>query len=313
MVTTQLDFMHLRTTAGLAQQVRRLAGRMRRKRFAKHLKEHEDKLRKAIDKGDIDGVKNAFEHILGLAEKKEHYLYIIEKDELILLNEEEKAIGKEVDLNNQLKPFLDQLASSHKELFDEYKRKIDDPLHQVCSDIRARTDQIRRVLAYLKSDNVAGVTRQDFLMKFRSERGIERTIRREARLEKKYVKSEMRGIDKLYRFFDKIAYLVKEKKFDDAKKELERIFKIDKKVFDSMKIEADYVYDIITKDTYLYVEMLSFIKDKLPELDKKLEEEKFPQAELAEIKKHQETLFNELYQHLKDIYGLARYEEIRAR
>ncbi|MBN2459719.1 hypothetical protein JXB28_05530 [Candidatus Woesearchaeota archaeon] len=311
MVTTQLDFLHLRTTAGLAQQVRRVAGRMKRKNFPKHIAEEEEKLKTAIEKGEIDSVNEAFDKLLKFEEKEEHYLYLIEKDELVLLNEEEKIAFKEKDIENQLKPFIAQLQD--EKLMAEFQKKVDEPLAKVCYDIHARTDQIRRVLAYLKEDNVAGVSRQDFINSLRSERGLERTIRREARLEKKYAKHEKSGIEKLYGLFKEITDDIKQNKRELALKKLHEFMKKDQKIFDEMKAEADYIYDIILKGTYLYVKLLEFIKDKLPAIVKQLEDEKFPETELAGMKKEVDEWFKELWNHINNIYSLARYQEIRAR
>ena len=313
MVTTQLDFFHLRTTAGLARQVRRVAGRMKRKNFEGHLVQGEQKLKDAIEEGDITKVKHAFEHLLLLIEKKEHYIYIIEKDELILFNEEEKIAQREVTLENQLKPFINQLAGSKPDLFKKFQEHIDKPLHEVTANIHKRTDQIRRLLAFLKADNVAGVTRRDFINKFRAEKGLERVIRREAWYEKRYVKGEKAGIEKLFADLTKINMLIKQGKTDEAVKEFEKIFKVEDKVFKEMKAEADYIYDIITKDTYLYVQLLDFMMHKLAEEIKVLVDMKFPGPELELFNKHEKELFDRIYDHIKSIYGLGRYQEIHAR
>jgi hypothetical protein len=311
MVTTQLDFLHLRTTAGLARQVKRVAGRMKRKNFEKHFDEVEQKLKETIEKGEIEEVQKSFEKLLELVSKKEHYIYIIEKDELILLNEEEKVAGKEMELDNQLKPFLQQL--NDPKLQDEFTRKVDQPLAEVCANIQKRSDQIRRTLAYLEDDNVAGVSRRDFINSIRSEKGIEGSIRWKARYERRYVKKEQSGIHKLYVLFDEISANVKQGQKELAERKFREFIKKDKKIFDEMKAEADYIYDIITKDTYLYVKLMEFVKDKLPDKLKLLATEKYPQTDLERLTKQTEAFFKQFWDDVKSIYSLARYENIHTR
>ncbi|HJX05622.1 MAG TPA: hypothetical protein VJ461_02850 [Candidatus Nanoarchaeia archaeon] len=310
MVTTQLDFVHLRTTAGLAAQVRRVTGRMKRKNFEKHIDEAEHKLKQAIERGEIEGVQKNFEKLLGMLENKEHYLYIIAKDELTLLNEEEKVARHEMELDNQLKPFLQQL--NDPKLQDEFTRKIDQPLADVCANIHKRTDQIRRTLAYLEDDNVSGVSRRDFINSISSERGIERVMRREARYEKRYVKREQSGIHKLYVLFDEISADIKQGKKELAERKLREFFKSDRKVFLAMKAEADYIYDVVTKDTFLYVKLMEFVKGETVNELKLLSAEKYPQTDLDRLTKQADVFFEQLWDHVKSIYSLARYENIHA-
>ncbi|MBU1198260.1 MAG: hypothetical protein KKF46_03535 [Nanoarchaeota archaeon] len=313
MVTTQLDFLHLRTTAGLARQVRRVARRMQFKGFEGHTVEWEEKLKKAIESGEIDTVVNDYKELLHLLMEKESYLYLIEKDELIMLNEEEKNVKKEFTLEQDLRPFLEQMKSSNPGLYAKFKEKFDVPLQKITYDIHKRTDEIRRILAFLKSDNIGGIARKDFINKMRSEKGLERSIARIARFEKKYVKDEQTKIEKMYDQFHQISAHVNKKEFKEAEKNLERIFTLEGDVFKQMEAEANYIYDIITKVTYIYVNLIDTLEHKIPETLKKLEELKFPNPKLEELKKEGKDAFDRIFDHLKDIYGLGRYQEIHAR
>jgi len=311
MVTTQIDFMHLRTTAGLAQQVRRVARRLVRHNIPGDLKKQQLKLEEDIKKGEIDSVMTSFKKILEDEAKEEHYLFIIEKDELILLNEEEKVAFKEKDIENQLKPFIAQLQD--EKLMAEFMDKIDRPLAEICTKIHLRTEDIRQTLAFLKEENVGGISRKDFMSRLMSEKNIERTIKYEARYEKKYAKGEKSGIEKLYGLFKEIVDDIKKGKREPAIKKLEEFMKQDKKIFDEMKAEADYIYDIILKGTYLYLKLLELVKDILPQKLKQLQDEKFPETERAKLQKEVDDWFKEFWNHLNNIYSLARYQEIRAR
>ncbi len=165
----------------------------------------------------------------------------------------------------------------------------------------------------MKGDQDAYIKARDAFSALRSEKGLEWTITREARFEKRYVRHENSAIKKLFDNLNKVNALIKQNKLMEAEKELEKVFKVEKKVFGEMKAEADYIYDIITKITFIYVELLTFIKEKLPAKIKKLEENKFPTAQLDELKKMMKEFFDIVVKHMEDIYALSRYEEIHAR
>jgi len=298
----------------LARQVRRIAGRMRRKDFESHIAKVKSELNENMRKGMIDGVKDALNELFNIMEKKEDYLYIIEKDELILLNEEEKKVREAMGVEKELKSFWENLAKSNPDLFDNFQRLIDDESRKVMERIHMRTDQIRRVLAYLKADNVRGISWQDFVNTVRSERGLEKSIRKEAKYEKKDVKAEQSGIHKLYVFLDEIRRLVKENKVEEAEKKVEELLRVEKEIFERMKEEADYIYDIITKDTYLYARLLEFLKeDVFGGILLGLREDKYPKSKLDELNKKVNGFVERVYNHVKTIYGLGRYQEIHAR
>lgn len=312
MATTKLDFLHLRTTAGLASQINRVARRMRWKHFQGHLATWEERLKEARWKGRIDLVEKAFEEILKILRKKEHYLHIIGKDELIILNEEEGVAKKQLVLENELRPFLDELAKNKPELYAEFQKKIDTPLKKVCTEIHETTDKIRRSLAFLKADNVAGENRQDFLNSMKSDNSILRKIGREARHEKKFIKDEKSGLRKIYGDLDAIAALIKKDK-KQAEKKLEELFKIEEKVFTEMKYEAQFIADMITKDAYLYIHIVDFIVNKLPKSLNELQVQNFSVPVLKKLREEEKAFLDFVYKHINDMYGLGRYTDIHAK
>jgi putative sterol carrier protein len=279
---------------------------MRRKRFQKHTDEWEDKFTQGITEKRIEMIRAAFEHLFKLTEKKEGYLYIVEKDEVLILNEEEKTEKKELVFAKELQNLLNNLGG--KDPSQEFQQGIAGPLNDVLKAVLAGTDQIRRVLAYLIDDNVGGVSRQNFITQFREETGVERSIKGEARREKRDIKQEKYGLAQLYSDLNKLST----GKIKNVETVLRRMCAVEKKEFFAMKEEVNFIYDIVTKATFLYVELLVFTREQLPQQIKQLEEQRFLDADLANFKKEYEKMDKAIYEHIKQIYSLGRYEETHA-
>ncbi len=303
MVTIKaVDFFHWRSTAGLSAQVRRIASRMRRKNFAKKFGKAFAELEEGIKIGRIELVRDTAKNILAFSEKENEYLYIIESDELKITFEEEKAEVQVIQLEQQLEKFLGSLGGTDPSAAQNFKKKIYDPLMAMCAAIRDETYRIRDTLAYLEADNVRGVSRKDFIMRFRTEKGLERRMRRLAIIEKRQVNKSKYGLNELYK---ELQNLNKLKSGDPLKKKVDALLKREMSLFKAMKEEIMDIYNIIVIATFLYVELLHLMHEKFPLQIKLLIDQRFLDNDLEDWKKDYESLSKQMEDHIRKIYGLS--------
>jgi len=309
MVTTQLDFMHLRTTAGLARQVRRVARRLRRKKYEHHIEKLSLKLKAAIEKGSIDDVDKDFGEEIKLANKEEDELFTILKDELELLNEVSKVEIQEREYNERLKSVIGKLRQDDQKNFET---KIAAPLSEVIKKSRECGDKSRRYLDALKGDEVAFLEMQRMSINILGESWQERAIKIEARKEKKDIRKEKHEVAVLFDEFDKLANAIKDNKIPEAHSRLQKIVKVDKDLVKRMIDELHWISDIILRAAIIYVKFKKFLEE-LPKQLRTLQANKFPEEHRKKLEVENAELFSHVTKHREDLYAMARYMDYRER
>lgn len=304
MVTTQLDFMHIRSTTGLARQVRRVARRMKRRNYTHKLEDLAKKVREAINSGDVNKVDKDLLLEIKKASAMDSNLALIMKDEMILLNEEEKVTSKELGYDNELSSLVKDLDDESRAI---YEKEIIYRLKNIAELNRVTADKVRRILDALRGDSEAFLQMRKMSANLLGDKWSERVMMRDARKERRDIAKEEKDIDKLTNDLRKMTIFLKKGNKSEAKKILQDIVKIDKDLFKAMEDEMGFIADIVLRSALLYVHLMKFLSD-LPKILEELKSTGYPEIHLAELKKGTDNILGDITKHREDLYKLGRYE-----
>jgi hypothetical protein len=311
MVTTKLDFVHFRSVAQLAGHVKWLArGLYWFGNKDKEVHTFAKKETKKEEKGDIDDVEKETLKLDKIAENEEDTLFHIIKCELILFNEMEKEEYKEEKTFDSMKSFLAKLSDKDRK---DFEKKIWDPFMRMKGDMKAASDQVRRVMAELKGDEASLIALQKAATLLNTTRGNERVIARKAKKEKRDVRKEDTLVDKTISEIHDIEKYVSENKIAEAEKLLKNVIKQDAKVFKAVEDEIKLIINICVRAANLFVRLVKFLNETLPAEERRLESTGFPEEHLKIIKEKDGLLFDEINKHRADLYRLARFEDVTQR
>ncbi|MBU1198259.1 MAG: hypothetical protein KKF46_03540 [Nanoarchaeota archaeon] len=323
MVTTGLDFMHLRTTTGLARQARRHARILKRKKFWKHAEDWKKKIKEGINRGLIDEVLTSFMETFKIEEKEEHHENIIFKDDVLLLHEKEKQQNKEHDFIKKLEKVLTQIAKEEgsNEWFSEFNQKVLGPLKEEYKDLGEAAGKITKLiddiihdreqlLAMKGSKNVL-LTKKMKFRKMQTKEGL--ILGEEYKNERDYDHCE-----RLLYEIEKIINTKAEKtggdksgfsRKDQIKKKLEELYKFQGEFFQDIIKEAGFLVEVITLGANNYVEIMNDVKGPLRNLIVQLKTENFPLTEYKKIEKKEIEIYETMNTHLLNLFKLAYYEQ----
>jgi len=314
MVTTQIDFVHVRSVSMIAGHIKWLARSLHwfgnvDKRMHKSATEE----KKAEAKGDVEKVKKISLKEDELALKEEKTLFEIIKYEMILLNELEKLEYKEEKSVSDMKPLMDKLSDKDRA---DFQQKIVAPFMNMKNHLTAASDRIRRVVGEMKADESALLAMQNMpTAALRTTTSFERRIARKAKGEKKEVLVEKAVVDKTLSDINLLGkYLDKNKlQLISAEKLLKEILAQDEKIFKAMEEEIVNIADICISSAIVYSRMVKFIQENIVPEEKRLEETGFPPKILELIKQKDAELLKAINDHKQALYKLISYENYAQR
>jgi hypothetical protein len=313
MVTTQIDFMHVRSVSMIAGHIKWLARSLYWfGNVDKKMHRSGDEEKKAESKGNVTKVKKITLKEDELAMKEEKTLFEIIRYEMILLNELEKLEYKEEKSVSDMKPLMDRLSDKDKA---DFQQKIVTPFMNMKKHLLAASDQVRRVIGEMKADEAAFLAMQNMPSSaIRTTKGMDRDIAKKAKKEKKEVLVEQAAVAKMLSDLNLLGkYIAQKDKMISAEKLLKEIISQDEGIFKAMEEEIKNIADICIRAAIVYSRMFKFIQQNVLPTEKRLEETGFPPLILKLIREKDSELMKVIDDHKQELYKLVSYENYAQR
>ncbi len=300
--TTNIDFMHLRSTVGLARQIKRMARRLWWSNPDKKIQYLEEEIEKDIESGEVDKVDSHTEREENLIKKEEGRLFTIMHDELKILHEEELDEKKEDNQVNQLEHAFGNLSDQDRALIEN---KIKGPLKNLKNKTGKATDRIRRMFEEINPESgEEGAF-------FKAQTGLLKSLARNRRVYrkiKKLAKRELKDISQDKKYFSISSAMLSK---GNTKPDINGAIKTLKIEIKNLTNELESIVAITQYTAILYAKIIKLII-KMDEEDKQLGKLKFPKTHFEIIEKDDEKIHEQLFKHLALIRGLAAKANIDA-
>ncbi len=317
---TQMDFFHVRTTAGLARQVRRFVRRERSLDFSNKVEEEFAKFKNGVSTKDIGVVKESLENIYKLIHKQEQFTYRIAENELIILNEEEKLEEKDkqliVRMDRLLKERLSHKTDRHgNNVYHLFQEKVVAPMKKLVVDIQKMSGQVREIsLSQVRNEEERLKRRamqESLLAAIRTEQQKERQEARAARDERRNIKRIQKDMAELEGLYKELESLLKgpedEKAIEKAVNKLEKFISIEEDFIKRMESLAKTIYRVFLTNAAIHIRIDHLLRNGIPEQLEMLRKEGYPEKILEELVENNKKTFTKLEKDLSNIYGKARY------
>ncbi len=317
---TQMDFFHVRTTAGLARQVRRVLRRQKSLDFENKAHEELEKFKNGVTTKNIDVVKESLNNIYDLVSKQEQFTYKIAENELIILNEEEKLEEKDKQIIVRMDRLLKERLS-HKtdgrgnNVYHLFQQNVVAPMKKLTVQIQKMSGMIREVALSQIRDEGERIKRrnmqQNILAAIRTEQESERQEALAARDERKDIKQAQRDMGELEGLYKEMESLLAgpedEAKISKAINRLERFIVVEQDFIKRMDSLTKNIYGVFLNNAGVHINIDLMLRSTIPEGLQVLKNEGYPEKLLEELVERNKKAAQKLEKDLSNIYGKARY------
>jgi len=293
-----MAFMHLRSCAGMARHIRRLAKGVRK--IIPHLQEYEEKRKQAEELGSIPAVVAADEHILGYYDLEEKDLEKIEEEEEILLFEETK-------LDQQEEKKL-SAAAQHLQLPDDVEKELE---AGVIKALKQAAKAIHHVASMVRKEERDMYRDRERWVKYAaafSDEWISKTIRRLANKQITMIHKETRDEEQLDQLLKELAEEAKKKDIPAEHATVKQINDLGKKLGAALIKEAKEMWTIMHDAHIIQIHLLHKINRLEPQEIQKLADEGFDQQKLNLKKEGLTRILSNNHAHMRRLYHMSDVE-----
>lgn len=311
-MVTALSFMHIRSTVGLARNVRRLAHQLNL-----HLdswQELERRRKAYAAAGKVEETKHVEEIILDLFDTIIHQLEKITHDEQIILMEEERDLHADEKLAQDFEKKLDQYPEA-KEIIEKLLvslKKSEAFISKKSHEIRKeQKDMLRDRKRWIRYFSFANVVNKATGKTETGEARLAKAIRRIARKQKIVEKEETAAQRMMIQNLEALAAAVKKQDstaVDKTVKFLKKGGDIDTVFGKEINIITELVHDV----NIIMIHMVSELNDEFPKELAELHGAGFPDKPLHELETKQKIVADQIHHQLWRLYKMSKYQEEHA-
>lgn len=300
-MVTALSFMHIRSTVGLARQVKRLARHLISELGS--LEKLNEMISQDISAGAVAKTTKAektkialYKRIMGQLEKMTH-------NEQIEIMEEEKKMQTDERLVADIDRTLEGLPTV-KRVLDKILADLKKVEGQISVDSRRirkeQRDMVRdreRFLRYWTFQSVMGESGEVRLAK---------VIKRLAKKESAILKKEEKGQSVFFNNLQKLAKAVKERKTAAAEKLATKLE--GSNIIDLFGKEIKVITEMLHDVNIIMIHMVSKVQKDLPKELGRLHALGFPEEPMHELSTEVANIQQQIHHQLWQLYRMAKYE-----